>query len=346
MWADDWTDEKLAELEKKISEVYEEARRDLDKKAERYFKKFEQRYKKEYEAYKNGEYTRDEFISWVYAQIGRGTKWETLRDTMAERVTNANEVAASYINDYTPTIFSLNANFEAFIAEGSHPNVSFTLFNEVTVKRLIEKDRKILPERKIDVPKDLKWNQKKLQNALLQGILQGESTGKIANRFANVANMNRSSAIRNARTAVTGAQNAGIYETMKREESMGITGRRYWNSTKDLKTRPSHRLLDKEERKVGEKFSNGLLYPGDMNGRPEEIYGCRCVIITEDRVQATKRKERVGNPQWLALGDTDKERKEKAKEIKKTTGKNIPETVVVNEISYREWEKWKDSQLK
>lgn len=346
MWADDWTDEKLAELEKKIAEVYEEARRDLDKKAERYFKKFEQRYKKEYEAYKNGEYTRDEFISWVYAQIGRGTKWEILRDTMAERVTNANEVAASYINDYTPTIFSLNANFEAFIAEGSHPNVSFTLFNEVTVKKLIEKDRKILPERKIDVPKDLKWNQKKLQNALLQGILQGESTGKIANRFANVANMNRSSAIRNARTAVTGAQNAGIYETMKREESMGIDTEKYWSATKDLKTRTSHRILDGEKVMLGEKFSNGLRYPGDMAGRPEELYNCRCKLASKDRIQVTQRKSRVANPEWLALGDTDKERREKAKEIEETTGRYIPKSVVVNEMNYREWEKWKESQSK
>lgn len=341
MFAEDWTDEKLAELEKKIAKVYAEAEREVRNKADRYFKKFAKRYEQEYKAYLDGYYTKQEFDAWVLAQIGRGRRWTLLRNTLAKRITKANEVAASYINDYTPDIFTLNANFEAFIAECCHPEVSFVLFSEVSVQRLMMQDRKILPKRKVKVSKDKKWNEKKLQNALMQGIIQGDSINDLAKRFKNVTNMNANSAIRNARTAVTGAQNAGIYETMKREEAMGLEAVRYWNATKDLKTRPTHRAIDKEARKLGEKFSNGLLYPGDMEGDPAEVYNCRCTLMSKDYIQVTARKERVGNPQWYALGTNDDERKKKAREIEKTTGKHIPKQVVVNEMSYKEWEQWK-----
>lgn len=37
-----------------------------------------------------------------------------------------------------------------------------------------------------------------------------------------------------------------------------------------------HRSLDGERRTLGERFSNGLLHPGDPEGDPDEIIGCRC----------------------------------------------------------------------
>lgn len=341
MFSEKWTDEKLAELEERIAKEYEQAYKELKKKGDAYFKKFKKRYEKEYQAYLDGHYTKQQFDMWVYAQLGRGRRWELLRDTMAERVTKANEVAAKYINDLTPTIFSLNANFEAFIAEGSHAGVSFALISEDTVKRLMTKDRKLLPKRKIDVPKDKKWNQKKLQSALLQGILQGDTTEQIAKRFKRVTDMNQSSAIRNARTAVTGAMNAGTHYTMNEAYLMGIEDDKYWLATKDLKTRTSHQRLDGEHVPLSEKFSNGLRYPGDPDGKPEEVYNCRCTLTSRDRIQVTKRKSRVGNPEYLALGETDDERRKKQREIEKETGRYIPNTVVVNEMNYKEWLEWK-----
>jgi hypothetical protein len=50
---------------------------------------------------------------------------------------------------------------------------------------------------------------------------------------------------------------------------------------------------------------------------------------------------RVGNPEYFALGKNEKERKAKQAEIEKTTGRHIPKNVVVNEMNYKEWYKWK-----
>jgi len=41
-------------------------------------------------------------------------------------------------------------------------------------------------------------------------------------------------------------------------------------------SRPDHVALDGEVRKLTEKFSNGLAYPGDPSGAPEDVINCTC----------------------------------------------------------------------
>ena len=49
--------------------------------------------------------------------------------------------------------------------------------------------------------------------------------------------------------------------------------------TLDNRTRTWHRELHGEVRELEELFSNGLLYPGDPNGDPGEVWNCRCTLI-------------------------------------------------------------------
>lgn len=52
-----------------------------------------------------------------------------------------------------------------------------------------------------------------------------------------------------------------------------------WSATNDGHVRDSHRAIDGEVRKQGERFSNGLLYPSEPGGPPEEVIQCRCVAL-------------------------------------------------------------------
>ena len=291
------TERILAELERKIKALYADANRDMKKKAEVYFAQFAERDKKQKAAMEAGKITEEQYLQWRLAQIGRGERFEKLRDELADRMTDANKVAAAYINDQTPGIYSLNHNYEAYTIEKVAGNVGFTIYDEQTVRRLIQEDPNLLPKRRVNAPKDKKWNRTRFSSEITSGILQGESIGKLANRVQNLSDANRAGAIRNARTAVTGAQNAGRQETHKRAEEMGIELENEWLATLDNRTRHSHRRLDGERVKVGQKFSNGCRFPGDPEGKPAEVWNCRCTmigVIAEINGVAAKRRDKYG----------------------------------------------------
>ncbi len=52
-----------------------------------------------------------------------------------------------------------------------------------------------------------------------------------------------------------------------------------WDATLDARTRSSHARVDGELRENDEKFSNGLLYPGDPSGSAAEVINCRCALL-------------------------------------------------------------------
>jgi len=135
-----------------------------------------------------------------------------------------------------------------------------------------------------DGEKDLRWNRQHLTSALEQSILQGDSVPEIARRLESVAVMDHKAAIRNARTMVTGAQNAGRDLAYKRAENMGIKLKRVWIATLDGRTRHEHRMLDGQRAKVDEPFKvDGytIRFPGDPEAEPFLVYNCRCTTISE-----------------------------------------------------------------
>lgn len=75
-----------------------------------------------------------------------------------------------------------------------------------------------------------------------------------------------------ARTEIHTAQNMGIISSY---ESLGVEYTQ-WIAASDDRTRDSHVEIDGEIIRIGDKFSNGLEYPGDKSGDIEEWINCRC----------------------------------------------------------------------
>lgn len=113
-------------------------------------------------------------------------------------------------------------------------------------------------------------------------MLQGESVQKITRRLVNVTSMSKTAAIRNARTACTCAENTGRQTAYEEAARKGLILQKRWLCTVDARTRSSHAHLDGETVPYNERFSNGLRFPGDPQGRPEEVYNCRCTLATVD----------------------------------------------------------------
>ena len=139
------TNEELAALEKRIKDMFSEASEELSDLINEYFKNFKIRDEKQKKLLEAGEITEEQYLAWRLAQIGRGERFEALRDDLAERVYKANEVAAAYINDATPGIYSLNRNWTAYTIEQLHGNVGFTIWDEETVRRLLVEEPNLMP---------------------------------------------------------------------------------------------------------------------------------------------------------------------------------------------------------
>ena len=281
---------ELAELERRIAAEYKKAAGDLQEKIDEYFSKFKKRDAEQLEKLKNGEITADYYKQWRLAQIGRGKRFEALRNHVAERMTQANEVAAAYMNDRTPGIYSLNRNYAAYTIEQQvGAGVGFDLWDEQTVRRLIVERPDLMPyyppKRAVNRGIDLAYGKRQITAQVTTGILQGESIKQLADRLqTKIPDMNRTSAIRAARTAVTSAQNAGRLDSYTRAEEMGIQLKKRWLATLDSRTRHTHAVLDGQTRENDKPFEvegYKIMFPGDPNAAPEMVYNCRCTMIAE-----------------------------------------------------------------
>lgn len=320
------TDAKLEKLERRIATLYREAGEELQATIDAYFEQFKKR-DEEMKALigtvQNGkEWTEADYKQWRLNQIGRGERYQAMRDKVAHRVTDANAVAVSYTNDATPGIYSLNRNYSAYTIEQVAGNVGFDLWDEQTVKRLIVEQPDLMPyyppKRALKRGIDLAYGKKQITASVTSSILQGKSIKHMADDLQKrITTMSRDSAIRTARTAVTGAQNAGRMDSYAAAEKMGIKLKKEWLATLDARTRHSHAMLDGEQVPQDKKFSNGCRFPGDPQGPPWEIYNCRCTLIAAvDGVDTSTAQRRARNA-------------------------DPGQTEVISNMSYAEWAGWK-----
>lgn len=280
------TDATLKDIEAKIAKEYRQAVKDTQAKLDDYLRRFEIKDKKWRLMVANGEKTEEEYKKWRTGQIMIGKRWEEMRDTLAQDYHNANAIARSIVDGYMPDVYALNHNYGTFEVEsGALVDTSYTLYDRQTVERILRDNPDLLPppgrnlQQRIAAGLDIKWQEGQIQSVTLQSILQGESIPTMAKRIARtMGETNHKATIRYARTAVTGAENAGRIDAYQRAEKMGIDMVQEWRATLDMRTRHSHRQMDGEKQRVGVKFSNGCEYPGDPNGPPWEIWNCRCAI--------------------------------------------------------------------
>lgn len=111
-----------------------------------------------------------------------------------------------------------------------------------------------------------------IRAALSAGLEAGKSTAEIARDIAESGGFAPSRAKLIARTESTRSFNGGPTETLKLHAK--ATGRKYtktWATAGDARVRDEHSAMEGETVDVDEKFSNGLLYPGEPN--------CRCAVI-------------------------------------------------------------------
>lgn len=304
-YAHNETDKRIAELEKRLSKEYKQAYKETKDKLEKYLSDFKRKDEEKRQEVENGTLTEKEYKVWRRNQMLTGQRWTDMVDTLAKDLSNVNVIAAQIVKNELSDTFALNANYSEYcIEEGFRTDYGFTLYNRDTVDKLISENPDLLPEPSVDIPADLRWNRQKIVSNITQAVLQGKSIPDIAKSMADVVGMNKASAVRNARTAMTGAQNAGRQQAYERAKAMGIKLQKEWIATLDGRTRHSHGMADGQKVDINGMFKVGgckMRYPGDVaNGTAEEIYNCRCTMATVEPPEIMQGEdERMTYPEWL-----------------------------------------------
>ena len=112
---------------------------------------------------------------------------------------------------------------------------------------------------------------------LNQIITDGYTSGKGINVVANMLTrrfdqLETWEARRIARTEIHNSHNQGV---MRIYDEVGVEYTQ-WIAANDDRVRESHEEIDGEIIRIGDKYSNGLAYPGDTSGPIEEWINCRC----------------------------------------------------------------------
>jgi len=279
-------DDELEALEERITALYANANNQMNAKITDYMEQFQKDDEKMKKQLEYGLIDKDEYIAWRSDTLLQTKQWTALREQLTQDLVSTDVIASQMINNEIPTVYENSFNFATFMgetyAEVAGIDVSpFTIYNRDAVSYLMKEDPDLLPLLDPNIPKDKRWNRQHINNAVAQGILQGESMDKIAERLEDVVGMDWNGAIRNARTCVISAQNKGRYDSIERSQKAGIPLEKVWRANLDSRTRDSHLLLHNTHPNEKGLFGVGILkvpmkYPADPDGAPEDRYNCRC----------------------------------------------------------------------
>ena len=280
---DNYVSKQERELAKDIDRIYRQAAREVRQKLKDFTEHHKAKNALLKKRVKEGTLSEEAYKNWLKGQVFQSEQWKRKLDDIVKVYRNADEKAREIVGGTSKNIFCEAANYTAFSIEKDLMGaISFNLYDKKTVERLIKDNPKMLPEWKINKQKDYVWNEKRVQNAVAQGIIQGESIAQIGDRLTGeLATSNAKKMNLFARTAFTGAQNAGRIDRLHDAEEMGIEVKKKWLASLDDRTRDAHADLDGDEVPVDEPFHSILgpiMYPGDPTADPANVYNCRCTL--------------------------------------------------------------------
>lgn len=314
------TDAEFRRLSAKIKAVYQEAYEDIYKKNLEFVKRHERKEAQYRQMMDEGKIAKEDFDAWMRGQVFQGKQWEAKRKQMEATLLHADEMAMDMINGSRLRVFADNANYIGYeIEQHGKIQTSFGLYDINSVKRLLMEEPDLLPPRKVGKDASYQWYNKQIQGAVTQGIIQGEPLTDIAKRIGQTTGERCMNAmLRNARTMHTGAECAGRIEGMHQAQKLGIEVQKQWLATLDGHTRDSHRTLDGQIRDVDKPFDSEfgkIRFPGDATAAPGDVWNCRCTLIyvyPKYPDSMTQRRDNI-------------------------TGE------VIEDMTYREWEHWKET---
>ena len=261
-----YADEILEKIAEQIAEQLNLAGRKAVEKIKKYLKKHEQKIKEKQDD--------ENYEQWIINELTTGKEWSKVRDEIADDMSTAQENAIKGTAVLLTAVYLYNRNFMNDAIESTLKSAKGL---KIRLPRI--KTHKPITPKHPRHAKNRIWHRRKLESVIRQGMKKGHSIDKIADSLFKVTDMDIKACYRTARTGVTAAENMARIDSFLDAQEMGINMTKQWYATKDNRTRTSHRTIDGERRAIDEPFTNGLMFPGDPDGEPAEVYNCRCTLL-------------------------------------------------------------------
>lgn len=275
------TDKMLATMERNIRRIFGKCGKEVKKVSDEYLAAFQLKDEKKRLLVSAGKMSEADYKKWRAMQITTSSRYRHLSEKLTAEMLHSYEAAVAYANGKLPMIYTLNYNAVNKRLGSMIKGYSFELVDTQTVANLAARKSTLLPYKTVNKKKFERWSRQKTNSAVLSSIMKGDSIPKIAEALIRVVGMPEATAITNARTMVTSAENKGRVDSMKRAEAMGTRLKKQWIATLDNRTRDWHADLDGETIPLDEAFYNEkgeIQFPGDPDATPANVYNCRCTI--------------------------------------------------------------------
>lgn len=149
--------------------------------------------------------------------------------------------------------------------------------------RAVQLDSKLSSGLYSRLGEDVAKLKRKVTAQISRGVSTGMSFQQMGQQLAGHTNIGYNNAVRIARTEGHRVQVQSGMDACARAKENGCDVVKQWDATLDARTRDSHARVDGEIRELDEKFSNGLMFPGDPNGGAAEVVNCRCALLQRAR---------------------------------------------------------------
>lgn len=260
---------------KRLKQVYGKSLSDITAKAERLQKEFEE-LSAEYDTVED-EAEREILKSRMQSKVYQKKYQEGLKKQVNDILNDMQAKEYKTVSDYLNQCYEDGFVGAMYDLQGQGIPMCFPLDQEAMVQA-VQLDSPISQGLYSRLGEDVSMLKKKITAQVSRGIATGMTYAQVAKQLSGYTNIGFNNAVRIARTEGHRIQVQSAMNACYKAKEKGADVVKQWDSTLDAKTRESHAMVDREIKELDEKFSNGLMYPGDPSGGAAEVVNCRCAL--------------------------------------------------------------------
>ncbi len=225
---------------------------------------------------------KEKLLSMQQSKIYQKQYQDALKKQIGSILDNMQVEEFRTVSEYLTKCYEEGFVGTMFDLQGQGIPLCFPLDQEAMV-RAVQLDSKISNGLYSRLGEDVSMLKKRITAQVSRGIAVGMSWQMMAKQLSGTTNIGFNNAVRITRTEGHRIQNQSTMDACYKAKEKGADVVKQWDSTLDSSTRESHVAVDGEIRELDEKFSNGLMFPGDPSGGAAEVVNCRCALLQRAR---------------------------------------------------------------